>query len=467
MKVSTEAVATREVLLTIEPDEQVIQRAMRRAARDISRHRPISGFRPGKAPFALVERAYGRQAILHEALNGIAPDLYRDAIREADLQPYEQTLLDIETEEPLVLKLRVPLVPQVTVGDYGALSVEPASEVVVSPEQVQAQLNSLRRTNAEARPVSRPLQMGDQITALYSRTVDGEVRERNEQVVIDMTDDVDPAGFAEALLGASTSDVREFSLSFPEDHQDEDLAGKRVDYRVAIGEIRELTLPDADDEFAKTVGDLETLAQLEESIANNLRQQREQEAQSAERRRALDALISVSTMEYPAAALEREIDRVLIQQRRWLLQRGSSLERYLAMRNQTEADLREELRPDCVRNLAQRLALTEYVKKEGLTLTAEEANEAIANYSNSMAAAYREGAAEKVREEVQNGILEIVYGDALMFKAAQHLADRLTGRLEASQATGEEASLEAPEAQAEDADAASNTSEVETGESQE
>jgi len=450
LKVTTETVAPREVLLTIEPDEQTIQRAMRRAARELSRYRPIAGFRPGKAPFGMVERVFGRQAILHEALHAIAPDLYQEAIREADIRPYEQTLLDIESEEPLVLKLNVPLVPQVTLGDYNELAIEPEPEVVITDEDIQEQLEMLRRQHAEMRPVERPLQMEDQFTALLTRTVDSEVLERNQEVVIDMTDDVDPAGFAEALLGAVVNEIREFSLTFPEDHDDEDLAGKKVDYRVAIGEIRELRLPEADDEFAKTVGDYETLEELVKSIADELRSARAEEAASSERRRALDALIPLAEMEYPAAALEREIDRVLNQQRRRFLQMGFSLEGYLRIREQTEEELREELRPDCERNLTQRLTLIEYVRREGISLTPEEGTEAFTRYTNAMVAAYRDQAPERVREEVQQGALDIAYEDSLLFKASQHLADRLTGRLPAAESAEDAVEPDADQTPTED-----------------
>lgn len=439
MKVTTETVATREVLLTIEPDPETIQRAMRRAARELSRLRPIAGYRPGRAPFGMVERVFGRETILHEALHDIAPDLYREAIREADVRPYEQTLLDIESEEPLVLKLQVPLVPEVTLGDYSELTIEPEPEVVITDEDIQEQIEMLRRQHAEMRPVERPLQMGDQFTALLTRTVDGEVLERNQEVVIDMTDDVEPAGFAEALTGAVVNEIREFSLTFPEDHADEDLAGKKVDYRVAIGEIREVVLPEADDEFAKTVGDYETLEELTTALSQELREQREEEAKANERRRALDALVAITEMEYPAAALEREIDRVLNQQARRFMQMGFTMEGYLRMRGITEEELREEVREDCERNLRQRLTLIEYVRKEGISLTPEEGNEAFTRYTNAMVAAYGDQAGDRLREEIQHGALDLAYEDSLLFKASQHLADKLTGRLveEEDAASGE------------------------------
>ena len=454
MKVTTETVGTREVQLTIEPDEQTIQRAMRQAARDISRQRPIAGFRPGKAPYAMVERLYGRETILHEALHNVAPDIYEEAIREADIEPYEQTLMDLESEDPLVLKLNVPLMPKVELGDYSELSIEPEPEAVVSDEDIDEQIDMLRRQHAEIKPVTRPVQMGDQVAALLSRTVDGEVLERNQEVEIDLTDEVEPEGFAEALLGASPNEVREFKLSFPEDHADESLAGKTVEYRVAIGEVREVVLPEADDEFAKTVGDFETLDELRDALAEQIRSQRQQQAEMNERRRALEALVETAEIEYPEAALEHEIEHVLEQQSRRFAQMGFTMEGYLRMREMSEEDLREEVRADCVRNLRQRLVLIDYMRNEGISLSEEDATEAFSRYTNSMLSAYGEDAAQQIREAVQGGALDAVYHDALLNKASRHLTDRLTGRLEETEAE------ELPEAAGEETPAAGSEAET-------
>lgn len=445
MKVTTETVATREVELTIEPDPQTIENAMRRAAREISRYRPVAGFRPGRAPYNLVERIFGREVILHEALNAIAPELYRQAIQEANIEPYEQTPLDIESEEPLVLKLRVPLKPEVELGDYTTLTIEPEPEPVVTEEDIDEQIEMLRRQHAEIRPVDRPVQMGDQVLVLLSRTVDGEAVQRNEEVVLDLNENLEPEGLAEALEGAKTNEVREFTLTFPEDHPDENVAGKKVDYRVAIVEIREVVLPELDDEFAKTVGDYETLDDLRNAIREQLAYQKEEQARNNERRRAVEALIEISRLEYPAVALEREIDRVIAQHTRRLRQYyGLSLQGYLRVRGITEEQLRDEVRADCERNLKQRLVLAEYAQKENITLSEEEIDNAWKTYANQMLLAYQEDVEEKIREELGQGILQMIYEDALVFKASQHLADRLTGRLAATE-EGQEESQETTE----------------------
>jgi trigger factor len=161
LKVTSETIAPREVELTVVPEERAVEQAMRRAAREASRQQPIPGFRPGRAPYTLVERRLGRDNILLQALQNIGRDLYSRAIKESGLDPFETTQFSISSEDPVELKLRVPLKPVVNLGDYAALHVDPEPEVVVTDEQVDEQLASLQRSHAENEPVERPVQMGD------------------------------------------------------------------------------------------------------------------------------------------------------------------------------------------------------------------------------------------------------------------------------------------------------------------
>jgi trigger factor len=428
VQVTSETVAPREVVLHIVPDPDTIERAMRQAARDITRQRPLRGYRPGRAPYSMVERAFGRPVILNQALNRIAPDLYHEAIHEADIQPYQQGEIDIETEDPLVLKINVSLVPEVKLGNYAEMTIEPRPEVAITDGDIDEQIDMLRRQHAEVVPVKRPLQMGDQVTASIWGTVDGNEVQRQETATLDLTEYMRPEGFAEALVGAETGDTREFSLTYPEDEPNRDLAGKKVDYRVVIGEVRELVLPEADDSFAKTVGDYETIDQVRASVAEELKEQREAQARADERLEAVEQLIAASEIEYPRAAVEREIDRAIANQRARAQRMGFSLDSYLRLTNRTEQDLRDEIEADAINGLLQRLVLLEYVRQEDLRLTDDEGNAAVNNYANHIAMSYGDQAQAMLQQAMQNGAFSLAIEDAMVMKAAQYLADRMAGR---------------------------------------
>ncbi|MCD6327797.1 trigger factor, partial [bacterium] len=338
MKVTTETVATREVKLTIEPDQETVRESLRRTARRVSRHRPVPGYRPGHAPYGLVENIYGHETLLYQTLDDLGPRLYREAIEEADIEPFSQGQLDVESEDPLVLTARVPLVPLVELGDYKELSIEPAQEVSVSEEQIQERLVQLQQENLEYASVERGAQMGDQVVASIVGTADGEIVVDQGDTNLDLDDDLTPPGFAEALLGVEANELREFSLSFPEDHDNEELAGRQIDFEVVVKSVREVIIPEIDDDLAKTVGDYENLAELKEAVGQVLEQELRQEAEQNELDAALEALIEISKIEYPKAMIEQEIEAALDNQRQRLQQMGFTFESYLRMSGETEED---------------------------------------------------------------------------------------------------------------------------------
>ncbi|MHB1295137.1 MAG: trigger factor [Anaerolineae bacterium] len=425
MKVSTAEIATREVELTIEPDPQAVQDAMRKAARQISRYRPVPGFRPGKAPYAMVERVFGRELILNQAVNEVGPNLYRDALKSAELEPYQQGQLDVESEDPLVLKARVALMPVVTLADYSELKIEAEPEVSVTDEQIDEAIERLRRRNAQFEPVERPLQIGDQLAGAVHGT-DGEgkqvVSQENATFIVD--DKLQPAGMAEALVGISAGEEREFSLTYPEDYEEEDLAGKHVTFQVSAKTVRETKLPDVDDDLAKTAGDYETVDDMRAGIAASLKQNLEREARNREADRAIEALLALATIEYPNAAIEDEIHAALDGQRARIQQIGFQWENYLTMIGKTESELHDQVRPEAERRLVRRLVLTEYARAEKLTVSQNELASGLA----SIAAAYGDRAPEMMNRLRESGAMFSVYADMLTQKAVERLTARLTGR---------------------------------------
>ncbi|MHB0856310.1 MAG: trigger factor [Anaerolineae bacterium] len=440
MKVSTAEVATREVELTIEPDVQAVQDAMRKAAREISRYRPVPGYRPGKAPYAMVERVFGRELILNQAVNEVGPAFYRDALKSAELEPYEQGQLDVESEDPLVLKARVALMPVVTLADYAELSIEPEPEVSVTDEQVEEAIERLRRRNAEFEPVERPLAIGDQLAAAVHGT-DNEgqqvVNQENATFIVD--DKMQPPGFSEALVGISAGEEREFSLTYPEDYDEEDLAGKNVSFKVSAKTVRETKLPAVDDDLAKTAGDYETVEDMRAGIAESLKQNLEREAREREAEQAIEALVGVATVEYPSAALEHEIHAALDGQKARVQQVGFQWENYLRMIGKTEAELHEQVRPEAERRLVRRLVLTEYARSEKLTVSQGELASGVAN----IASAYGDRAPEIMGRLRDSGAMFSIYADLLTQKAVTHLTARLTGREIEEEESAEDAEADA------------------------
>ena len=435
MKVTTETIATREVKLTIEPDPAAIQKAMLDAARQISRARPLAGFRPGRAPYAMIERLYGREVVLDQALSNIAQDLYREAIEEADIAPYEQGQLDIASQDPLTLTADVALAPVVTLGDYKALHIDPEPEISLTDAQIDEQLEQVRRRHAEAEPVERAAQLGDQVVADITGTSDGEEVVSEQGSTLELNEAMSPAGFGEALVGMTTGERREFSLTYPEDYGDDNLAGKNVEFEVTTTTIRELKLPEIDDDLAKMAGDYDTLDELRTALAEQLKQRLETEARERESNAAIDAIVEQSSVEYPAAALEREIQAAMDNRRSRLQQMGFEFDAYLRMVGKTEAEMREELEPEAEQGLVRQLVLSEFAGAEELTVQQQELTNELSRISNSLVATYGEQASELLQRMNNQNTVMSVYGDIMMRKAVGHLTYLLTGRLPAEDET--------------------------------
>ena len=294
MKVTTDTVATREAELTIEPDQAALERALRRAARQISRLRPVAGFRPGRAPYHMVERLYGKDVLLEQAVKDIGQQLYREAVEEAGIEPFEPGTLDIESTDPVVLKARVPMAPKVSLADYSSLHIDPEPEVAVTEEQVNERLERLRMQHAEYVPVERPVQFGDQIVATVKGTVDSDQVIDEQDMAIGVADGLTPPGFGEALVGMQAGEAREFSLAYPEDFDSEELAGENVDFAVTVSAVREVILPELDDDLAKMAGDYGTLVELREALTEEIQAQLTTESRQREANAAVEALPSVA-----------------------------------------------------------------------------------------------------------------------------------------------------------------------------
>jgi trigger factor len=426
LKVSTETVAVREVTLTIEPDPERVQRAMRDTARQLSRYRPVPGFRPGRAPYTMVERILGRDVILSEALKGMAESLYREAVREAGLEPYELGQLEVESQDPLILKANISLLPEVKLGNVEELYVEPEPEVSITEEQIDKEIERVRRAHAEYETVERGAERGDQVIASVKGTIEeGEAFDRSS-TTIDLDDELQPPGFAEALIGLVAGETRSFSLTYPEDYEGEDLAGKNVELEVTISTVRQRTLPEVNDDLAKMAGDHDTLAELREALGEQLKTRLQDEARDRETEAAIEALVNASQVEYPRAALQREIDSIVTLQRSRLQQFGIVWENYLRMIESTEQVIRDEISPNAERRLVRRLVLTEYARAEGLTVDPNDINRIM----RSIVSTHGERFAEETRAGTDRDIVRELYSDMLVAKAARRLMAKLTGREE-------------------------------------
>lgn len=369
MKVTVERIPDSQVLLNIEIDPERVESSIDQAYKRLAPRARIPGFRPGKAPRALVERHYGRETLLHEALDRLVPVVVQEAIEAESIDLVDRPELEISSLDPVVVKATVPVRPTVELGDYRALRVE-RQPVEVDPERIQETLENLRERYATFEPVDRPIEDGDQIRAAIRATVDGreEVNREDEELIVTEDQMTGLRGLYPLLLGLSAGAAETFEVPIPADDDDEELAGNTITYTVEIKDVKARVLPDLDDDFAKEVGEsFATLDALRERIESDIKSRLETEADQKLEEDALTKLTEDATVEFPPQIVEREIERMLIDQgvpgddRR-------TFERFLQRAGLSEDQLRTEFRPTAAERIRRSLVLSRLRELENIAV---------------------------------------------------------------------------------------------------
>ena len=374
MKITTQPAGERELSLVIEVDEERIERARRQTARQISRDVDIPGFRKGRAPYEVVVQRLGERAVRQELVATLAEDLYPEALDEEDVTPYAPGTLEETTFEPLTLTFKVPLVPEVHLGDYRDLRVD-APEVEVPDEAVEEALQVIRRQNAVLAPLDRPAGEGDLMVAeLIGRTSEGAefLHDEEARVILDPKVGSSIPGLIDALIGLSKEEERTFSLPIPEDFEADELAGMEAEFEVAVESVYERILPDLDDDLARTVGNYESFDELESSVRDRIRERQLAAAEADYAEKVLSAVIDAAEISYPAVMQEEGVADAIENYKQEVERREHMmLEDYLRIQGTTMDELREQMEPEVEASLKRSLVLGEIVNQEGLEIEDE------------------------------------------------------------------------------------------------
>jgi len=427
LKVTTERLQNCQVELTIEVDEERVEQELRRVARRVSKRRRIPGFRPGKAPYDVVLRFFGKDALYREALEDLGQAVFKEALEKEGIEPFAQAELVDFQFEPMVLKMMVPVAPIVELGDYRQLRLTPP-EVTVNDEEVEAALKRIQAQHSQWQPVERPAQLGDQATIDIESTVEGEVVLSNQEraLLLRAESPYPLPGFNEQIVGMGIGEDREFDLTYPENLANEKLAGKESHFKVHLHDLKELVLPELDDDLARTVS-IETFDDLKAKVREGLQAEAEREAESRFASEVLTATVERARIEFPPVLLERELDNLLEEQDRALRQReGLNLDNWLEINKKSKEEYRDELRPRAAERLKRGLALGKVVELEDITVEEEEVGTQI----ERMSLAFGEQA-DKARDVFSSpDNMRSIASDLLTNKALQRLVAIARGEVE-------------------------------------
>ena len=406
MKVSTENPGNCQTVLTIEAEANELDKSLDEAYRRLVNKVSIPGFRKGKAPRPILVQHIGKDSLLEEAFEHLVPDLYKQAIESEELEPIARPEIEVVQSEPLVFKATVALKPEVKLGDYHSIKMEPSRVPKISKEDVAAAIEEYRERQGAWVPMDRPVKLGDLVTMDIEASVEGETWLDHKGIFYEVNSDSrSPVpGFASYLEGVEKNKEKSFSLIIPDDHEMEAMRGKEATFKVTVSEIKEKQLPELDDRLAQGAG-YDNLAAMKKKATADLKAKAEAQNRFELRQKAIEALVDISEVHYPPLLEEEEINGLLADEARRLGFR--ELAEYLKRSNKTEEELREELRPLAQRRLRQSLVLGKLAEEEKIEISPSEVDnkvEEIAGGAEDKEQATQFFSLPQVRQQIEQSL---------------------------------------------------------------
>ena len=381
MKVSTESLGNCQTALTIEAEASELDKSLEEAYHHLVNEVSIPGFRKGKAPRAILVQHIGKKSLLEEALERLIPQLYKQAIESQEIEPIARSEIEIIQTEPVVFKAVVSLKPEVKLGDYHSIRLEPGPVIKIAKKEVTAAMEEFRERQGAWVPVGRPVELGDLVTMDIEANVDGKPWLNHKGVLYEVDKDSSSPvpGFASHLQGTEKNKERTFSLTIPDDYPIKEMCGKEGAFKVTVTEIKEKQLPELDDELAHSAG-YDNMADMKRKVTADLRAKAEARNRSELRQKALDALVEISEVNYPPILEDEEITGLLRDeaQRLGFREPGD----YLKRSGKTEEGLKQELRPIAQKRLTQGLILGKLAEAEKIEISSSEVDNKVDEITN-------------------------------------------------------------------------------------
>ena len=369
-----------EVELTVEVGKEEFEAGLDRAYRKSRGSISVPGFRKGKAPRKVIEGMYGSGVFYEDAVEDIYPGALEAAIKENNLDsvaPPKVEVMDLG-KEGFTFKATVTVRPEITLKQYKGLE---ADKVLPSVDEnaVDAELKQYVDRATQMIPVDRPAAEGDSVVIDYKGLKDGEAFEGGtaDHYELPLGSHTFIPGFEEKLVGISAGEERDIDLTFPEDYHAKNLAGQPVVFKVKCIEVKEKSVPELDDEFAKDVSEFETLAEFREDLKQKIIDRNMAQSEAKFRQSLLALMCDQVDIEIPEAMKEATKDGLMENYASRLEQQGITMEMYCSYMQTTVEKIREELEEPALTQIKQLLALDAVVKAENIVITDEDVDEEV------------------------------------------------------------------------------------------
>jgi trigger factor len=405
MKTEFQDVSETQKNLIIEIPSDVVDAEIDRVARGYSKQARLPGFRPGKVPSNIIKQRF-REQIHHDVMHDLIPRAVEEALQERGIEPVATPdIKDVSLREgePLKFTAAVETVPPFDPGDLSTIALRQPSSTVTD-DGVERALERLRERAAKYEPVDgRPIAEGDTAVLEIDRTdPDGEV-EHHTDVSVELGAAGNPPGFDQHLIGLSAGGEKSFVIHFPEDYAVKEMANTDVAYKVKVTGLRRKALPDLDDEFAKDIGDFESLVALRDRVRADMQADAEHHAKQHVRNDLMRQLAQRVTFELPSSLVDREIDRRVEEFARRLMEQNVDPRKA----GINWAEFREAQRESARNAVGSALVLDEIARRENLTVSSEDVDKEVEQFA---ARSGRTPAAVRAQLEKEGGLARLTAG---------------------------------------------------------
>ncbi len=423
MSLQVEKLENNMAKLTIEVAAEELDKAIESAYQKNKNKISIPGFRKGKAPRKMIEQMYGKEVFYEDAANELIPDAYEKAYEECGEDIVSTPKVDVvqlEAGKPFIFTAEVALKPEVTLGAYKGVKVDKI-DVEVTEEEVDAEISKERENSARTIPVTdRAVKDGDMTVIDFEGFVDGVAFAGGSGSDYPLTigSGAFIPGFEEALIGAEIGVETDVNVTFPEDYQAEELAGKAAVFKCTVKEIKEQELPELDDEFASEVSEYDTFAEYKENVKKGLEAKKADQAKAAKEEAVIQAIIADAKMDIPDAMVETQQRQMIEEFAQRIQSQGLSFEQYMQFTGATPQMLLEQIKPQAMNRIQSRLVLEAVVAAEKMEATEEDFEAEV----GKMAEAYQMES-DKVKELLGENGKKQVMEDICINKAVEFVVE--------------------------------------------
>ncbi|MBO4864080.1 MAG: trigger factor [Eubacterium sp.] len=385
----------------------------------------FDGFRKGKVPMAYIEKAYGYAVFYEDAANDLINKTYFEEIKDLDLDIVsnpEISVSQIEKGKDFIYKAKVATKPPVELGDIESIEIE---KVVteVTDEDVEKEIERKLKENSSKKEVTdRAAQSGDETMINFEGFVDGVAFEggKGENYPLVLGSGSFIPGFEDQIIGHNIGDSFDVNVTFPEEYQAEDLAGKDAVFKCDLLAIKETVLPELDDEYVSDTTDFETVDEFKADIRKTLEERKAQTAKREKEDKAVEKLVEISKMELPEAMISYQQDKMVDNFGQQLMYQGMNLEQYLNMTGQTRDDMRDQVRPEAEKQIKKSLVVEAVADAQNFEITEEDKAAEI----EKMAKQYQMEV-DKIKEIMGEEQMEALAIDLKMQKAVEYIASKV------------------------------------------